>query len=105
MAYKVKLDVEIYEGIVNNIETTGSRLLDKKDCHQPSDRVVNNAVIPDYVVAYEGMIKTINYLMDINQEKLVTLMKNVLAYHKDIDQTMSNQLSQAGDVFASDGDN
>lgn len=97
----ISMDVEKYERIVKNIETAGDTLLAKRDCHTASERAVSNVVIKDYVVAYEGMVKTINYLTSVNSQ-IVTTMNNVMAYHKKIDQQKSDELELAGDVFSSD---
>ena len=59
---------------------------------------MKNVVIPDYVTAYNGMVNTINYFTAVN-DKVTQLMTNIMASHLDIDQTKSDQLANAGDVF------
>ncbi|MBE5827333.1 MAG: hypothetical protein E7307_11925 [Butyrivibrio sp.] len=98
MFEEIKMDTTKYDKIKVDIDKAGKALLENKNCYAATGNVAKNIVIPDYVTAYEGLIATIKYLMGVN-DKVTTLMTNVMAYHVDIDQTMSDQLAKAGDVF------
>ncbi|MBP3239869.1 MAG: hypothetical protein J6M92_04890 [Oribacterium sp.] len=92
---EIVMDVDIYQGIVDRIETNSQELLDINDKGyvEPDAECLKNVVIPDYKVGYESLIDTIRYFQLQNQN-VVKLMNTVRTnYEKKVDALKSSELT------------
>jgi hypothetical protein len=81
----VKLNVEIYDKIVNEIKSTNEKVI--RDNFTPTvagPEIKTNNVIPDFITADEEMVKMLKALKQ-QVFQITTTMENVRASYVDID--------------------
>lgn len=93
---EIVIDPKKYAQIVKDIDDKGTAILSKTDYVAMDDtETLANCVIPDYKVAYESMIDSINDLIG-RKDTIVKLMNNIKEnYDQKVDEAKSQQLNNA----------
>lgn len=99
----IKMDTDVYEEIVGRIKSENNELLERDALPpEPDAEAVMNVVVPDYQVADEEIVDTINLMQSVF-DKVVDLMNNIETnYAEQVDAKKAEELANASTDGPSD---